>query len=396
MTQLIAKGKAEAIVAKALADPATVNGSMEGVRAVAAGEGILVCLDQIVRFEDEHREKPEVPEVARKFLRSYRAMKDESPKWIECVNGICVYFRGRYLSSFEISKVAFEYEPEGGSLSNAMIDALIAKGECLNSAGSFVIEDPLFKVQGLKGTEESITGLPVAAVRGLIRLVQMPPVQYCLFDMDGLLLNTESMYTVAQKEVCGKYGKEFTWDVKAQLMGLPAVVAAQRIVELCDLSCTPKEFLQQRDDVLIPLFRKSEFLPGARELLQELKDRLKIPRALATSSSRQLVQVKTELVREDFDSFFGQNTICGNELDGRGKPEPEIFLRAMTMLEADQKIDPATCMVFEDAPNGVEAALAAGMQVCMIPDENLSLDKRGQAHLELPLLSWVQMDQLVK
>jgi beta-phosphoglucomutase-like phosphatase (HAD superfamily) len=79
----------------------------------------------------------------------------------------------------------------------------------------------------------------------------LPPtdrsVSHVLFDMDGLLLDTETLYTVAQQHVCQEYGREFTWSLKAKMMGKKAIEAAQLLVDELGLAgqLSPEEFLKQ-------------------------------------------------------------------------------------------------------------------------------------------------------
>merc|ERR1712194_471505 len=127
-----------------------------------------------------------------------------------------------------------------------------------------------------------------------------------------------------------------------------------------------------------------------KELLYQLKA-AGIPVCLATSSSREAMILKQTQTKTDFEAIFGDNIVCGDDVV-KGKPDPEIFQRAMEKIGCK---DPKTAMVFEDAISGVEAGLAAGCPVCMVPDPNVSSSKLGRATLSLPSLECFDLKQFL-
>merc|ERR1711907_34731 len=141
--------------------------------------------------------------------------------------------------------------------------------------------------------------------------------------------DTEDRYTLATERVCMKYNRTFNWDIKSQIIGLPAIEAAKKQVILLDLPITPEEYLEERNEQLMPLLTESDFLPGARELLYKLKDQ-GIPCALATSSPKKLFDLKITKVRKDFEEVFGDRIVCGDDIPtDKGKPNPLIFFEAL-------------------------------------------------------------------
>ncbi len=94
-----------------------------------------------------------------------------------------------------------------------------------------------------------------------------------------------------------------------------------------------------------------------------------VPIAVATSSSKPTLAEKTKNHRAVFDLFH--HVVTGSHPDLKhGKPAPDIFLLSARLF--DPPPDPANCLVFEDAPNGVQAASDAGMQSVMVPHKNLA------------------------
>ena len=193
-------------------------------------------------------------------------------------------------------------------------------------------------------------------------------VSHLLFDMDGLLLDTETAYTVVQQQIAACHGKEFTWTLKSKMMGQKAIEAAQIFVTELDLEdvLTPEDLLIQREAALDEMFPKSQLLPGVERLLHHLKAH-KIPFSLATSSHQRHFELKTTNHRELFSLF---DHITTGDAISKGKPAPDIFLFAAEKW-APAPTDLSKVLVFEDAPSGVAAAKAAGMMCVMVPDPQL-------------------------
>ncbi len=207
--------------------------------------------------------------------------------------------------------------------------------------------------------------------------------------MDGVLLDTERFYTQVTQEIVGRYGKTFDWSVKGNMIGRKALDSARYLVETLELPIAPEEYLREREAGLAALMPTAEALPGARELTTALLVR-GVPQALATSSSRAMFELKTRRHAQWFAGVFWVVITGDDPRLHRGKPAPDIFLLAAQDLGAD----PATCVVFEDAPAGVEAARAAGMQVIAVPDAAMDRTRYAAADLVLDTLVDVDIEML--
>ncbi|XP_017882069.1 pseudouridine-5'-phosphatase-like isoform X2 [Ceratina calcarata] len=181
-------------------------------------------------------------------------------------------------------------------------------------------------------------------------------------------MHTEPLYTEAFNYITRRYGKEFTWEHKAQTMGFRTDDVANAVIEMLSLPMTLEEFKSEIVTKYEELFPTTDLMPGVDKLLTHLKQN-NIPIALATSSSKGHYELKTQRWKHIFD-LFDHKVLGGSDPEVlNGKPAPDIFLTAAKRFPDNP--DPSKCLVFEDAPNGVKAAFSAGMQVVMVPDPSL-------------------------
>ena len=207
--------------------------------------------------------------------------------------------------------------------------------------------------------------------------------------MDGVLLDTERLYTEATQQIVGRFGKTFDWSIKGNMIGRPALDSARYLVEALALPLAAEAYLEERAIIFEELMPTAAPMPGARALTDALVAR-GVPIAVASSSSRAMFELKTTRHREWFSTFTA--IILGDDTRvQRGKPAPDIFLVAAQVLGAN----PRDCVVVEDAPAGVQAARAAGMRVIAIPDPSMDRCHFTDADVVVSRLDEIDVTSLV-
>ncbi|XP_047537474.1 pseudouridine-5'-phosphatase-like [Vanessa atalanta] len=210
--------------------------------------------------------------------------------------------------------------------------------------------------------------------------MQYKKVTHVLFDLDGLLIDSEKLYTEAFETVCAKYGKTFTWEIKSTLLGFQGYECADKIIETLNLPLTRDEFMDECQKVYEKIFVNVQLMPGAQKLVDHLHSK-GVPIALATSSSENSIEMKMQN-HKSFLKYFHHLTMGSSDPEvTKGKPDPIIFLVCASRFPDKPK--PENCLVFEDAVNGVKAACAANMQVVAVPDPRIDKEQLRNATLVL-------------
>ncbi|KAF8236022.1 HAD-like protein [Tricholoma matsutake] len=211
-------------------------------------------------------------------------------------------------------------------------------------------------------------------------------IEYVIFDVDGLMIDSERVYTEVTNDILKRYDEkyEMTWDMKAGLMGKPERQAAEHLLSFFpNIPLTISDYLTQRNIEQEKKWPTVALLPGVRRLVLHLNAH-NIPIAVATGSRRRNLMTKTAHLGEVFECF-DDKIVCADDAkyNMNGKPAPDVFLTAAReslgrdvgmageQCTDEQKKERAKGLVFEDAIPGLQAGKRAGMSVVWVPDPNL-------------------------
>jgi beta-phosphoglucomutase len=208
----------------------------------------------------------------------------------------------------------------------------------------------------------------------------------CLFDLDGVLVDTAIYHFQAWKNLGTKFGYTLTEEQNEQLKGVSRVESLNRILVWANYTATEEQkssWLIEKNDnylALITHMNPSEILPGVLDFLQQIKKAgYKIALGSA-SKNAEIILSKTGLI-EWFDLIIDGNKVT------KSKPDPEVFLKGAAGLG----FLPTECIVFEDAQAGVEAAKAGKMRAIGIGDA----DMLSQADKVIPSFEGIQASELL-
>jgi HAD superfamily hydrolase (TIGR01509 family) len=192
----------------------------------------------------------------------------------------------------------------------------------------------------------------------------MSELRAVLWDMDGTLVDSEKIWSVALVELMARLGSEMTDELRVSLVGSNMRRSTLLLLAHAKIEPTPDAIADVErwlDERMAVLFRVDlPWRPGARAALRSVRD-AGIRTALVTSTERSLTEIALDSIgREFFDV-----TVCGDEVGGRNKPDPQPYLAAAELLG----VDPRYCVAVEDSVAGVTSAQTAGCTVLVVPAE---------------------------
>lgn len=189
-----------------------------------------------------------------------------------------------------------------------------------------------------------------------------PAITAVAFDLDGLMVNTEELYTEVGGVLLARRGKQVTRELLDNMMGRQSSVALQVMIDWHDLDTTVQQLEQETDEIFLGLLEERLApMPGLLQLLEKL-EKNNVPKAVTTSSRRLFVDRVLELVGiEDRFKFFLTAEAIVN-----GKPAPEIYQKAAQRFQVETK----QLLVLEDSEIGCRASIAAGAYTVAVPSEH--------------------------
>lgn len=189
----------------------------------------------------------------------------------------------------------------------------------------------------------------------------MPRITAVVFDLDGLMFNTEEIFNETGTELLRRRGISDAQPVIDRMMGRRAEEAFREMIDMCGFSETIDEMQQESDKIFRSILHdKLAPMPGLFELL-DLIEQENLPKAVATSSGRSYLEEvlgKYELLHR-FSQILTSSDVT------HGKPHPEIYLKAAELLSVPAE----EILVLEDSSNGTRAAAAAGTHIVSVPHQ---------------------------
>jgi HAD superfamily hydrolase (TIGR01509 family) len=180
-----------------------------------------------------------------------------------------------------------------------------------------------------------------------------------VFDLDGVLVDSEQVWDDARRELVAEQGGTWTDEATHAMMGMSSLEWSRYIHDELHLELEPPVISAAVVGKLERLYRRElPLLPGARDAVQAVAARW--PLGLASSSNREIIDLVLELA--GLTSAFAA-TVSSEEV-ARGKPAPDVYLEAASRLD----VPPTDCAAVEDSTNGLRAAADAGMTVIALPN----------------------------
>jgi HAD superfamily hydrolase (TIGR01509 family) len=182
-----------------------------------------------------------------------------------------------------------------------------------------------------------------------------------LFDFDGLIANSEPLQKAAWRTYLADHGYALSDTLVDRMFGLRLLESAALVRETLALPFPVEQIMAERDAIFLDSLRGVlQPMPHAHETVAAVRAR-GLRTALATSGHRRYIALA--LAELDLQTAF--DAVVTGDTVPRGKPAPDIFLRAAELIG----VLPEHCVVVEDAPHGVAAAKAAGMMAVAVPNE---------------------------
>jgi HAD superfamily hydrolase (TIGR01509 family) len=186
------------------------------------------------------------------------------------------------------------------------------------------------------------------------------PFRAVIFDLDGVLADSEPWWNEIDKKLLGEYGVAYRGEHHRHVLGVSYRLAVEFYKKTFDLTAPTEELMRRRGEIAAEFFAdRVGLFPSTRAVLDELRQ-MNLHLAVATSSVS--ASARPFLNRHELTTFFDV-IVTGEEIE-HGKPSPDIYLSAAKKLG----VPAAECIVIEDALSGIAAAKAAGMRVAAIPD----------------------------
>ncbi len=212
-------------------------------------------------------------------------------------------------------------------------------------------------------------------------------IKACLFDLDGVIVDTAKYHFIAWREIARELGFEFTEVHNERLKGISRMRSLEILLEIGKIAIdeeTKVLLAEKKNNNYVQYILKmdpGEILPGVKEFIKECR-LFKIKTALGSASKNAMVILNRLQIADLFDAVIDGTKVT------KAKPDPEIFLKGAEALNIPYQ----NCIVFEDAEAGIEAAIAANMKCVGIGKPEIL----GKANIVIPGFMDFTIEKLIE
>lgn len=209
-----------------------------------------------------------------------------------------------------------------------------------------------------------------------------------IFDMDGVIINSESLHHCAYHAMFDEVGANVSAELYDSLTGKSTLNVCKELKDRFDLSQTPEELAgikRHHYDVIFENDKTFDLIKGVRELIQNYHDH---GLTLVLGSSATMISIERIFKRFDLNRYF-KAKLSGAELKA-SKPHPEIFIKAA----AATGFSPEECIIIEDATNGIEAAKSAGIYCVAFDSEHSKNQDYSKSDLVINDFESIHFDRI--
>ena len=208
------------------------------------------------------------------------------------------------------------------------------------------------------------------------------PIRAVVFDLDGLLIDSEVVWNRVRSDVAAERGVAWTEGDQRAVMGVSTAAWTAYMIDRLGLDLTPGAVQKLVVERMVASYKEHiPFKPGAAQLVALAGEHY--PLALASGSVRELIDLV--VASPELTNCF-QVVVSADEVE-RGKPHPDVFLEAAHRLG----VPPEACVCLEDSGHGVDAGKAAGMRVIAVPDPRFMPEPASLAHADVQLGSLTEV-----
>ena len=213
-------------------------------------------------------------------------------------------------------------------------------------------------------------------------------IQAVVFDLDGLLIDSEVVWNRVRSDVAAEQGVEWTEGDQRAVMGVSTAAWTAYMIDRLGLDLTPGAVQKLVVERMVASYKEHiPFKPGAAQLVALAGEHY--PLALASGSVRELIDLV--VASPELTNCF-QVVVSADEVE-RGKPHPDVYLETARRLE----VTPEACVCLKDSGHGIDAGKAAGMRVIAVPDPRFMPEAATLAHADVVVgsLTDVTLEMLV-